>query len=1081
MIEFIFGHGRSKKTEYILQIMNKAMETGREVTLIAPEQQALLWDSVVASSLPASAAFQIETLSFTRLADSIFRRCGGVAKRYITDPKKALVMWNALRSVRESLLVYGKGREDRYIPLLLKAVSEAKLYSQTPASIMKAYEVLSAEGREESIALKLHDLSVIWAAYDAMLKEKYDDPEEISDALCDTLDVSNCFENKWVIIDSFYTLTPKEKNIVRRIFRDAENTFVTFPIKADDRDAIHTEHIRDFKNSLALSAGRDALDIRSVSLEDEEISPSLTYLRENLWKYTASPFDGESDDIRLYTCGDRHDEAAVCAARIWELVHQGASFSEIAVICADPEKLRGIIDTQLEALCIPVYMAEKNSLATEGAVHLIISAIRTAAYGWKREDLISCAKTDLTGLTPQLSDALEKYADKWRLRGKRAFCCDGWNMNPDGYTDSFSDWGTELLALANEARDILVPPIEELSYHLNGTVAEAASAVYKMLCDFNVYEKIKNESAELRRKGKGAEAQTKEQVWAAVCDILDTLVEISGDTTTNAVRFANLIEKTAQSIEIGTIPDAIDRVTVMGAGGARLDGVRHMIILGAVEGEFPATPGDKGFFTQRDKEVLSPMGITLSPGMDHRRSEELFRFYAAATAPSLSLSVIIPTENGKRASTGALRLMKLFPNSPIFENAHLDYGFLLQNKAAALYFMPQLKGTPWEKVVRSLLQCEDNSHSVCDTENDHVSSQLADSIFGERLVLSQTRLESFKDCPQSYYLKYVLSLDDGEEVKIAPSDVGNFVHKILENFLGEAKAQGLSYPLPAEWINETAQRLISEYITTVVPENSGKRLDYLFARISRSLMLYINSLSEEFAVSSFEPYGFETKVGFGGNLPPLEIGLEDGSTMSMVGIIDRLDVYRGENNVYVRVADYKTGSKNFHLKEALEGRNVQLLLYLFSVCGCPDCDFRRELAPNGEKLVPAGAVYFSARAGDASAANPLNAEDAAEYAASKISRTGIVLHDPAIILAMDPSGTGKYAPASFNKDGSISKRSVTANDEEMELIRETLCGAIAKTGEEMKKGIACATPDRTVERDVCEYCKMRPVCRREEN
>lgn len=1081
MIEFIFGYSRQKKAEYILTLMKCALADGKDVILIAPEQQALLWDSRVASSLPPSAAFKVETLSFTRLADTVFRKYGGAAKKYITDPKKNLLMWNALRAVRDNLFIYKNGREDRYVPILLKAISEARLYSQTPASLMKAYEILSLENREETIALKLHDLSLIWAAYDTMLKEKYDDPEEISDALCDTLDKYNFFDGKWVIIDSFYTLTPKEKNIVRRIFRGAEKTYVTLPISPSDKDGIHTEHIRDFKNSLALSATSDGLDISSVSLENENVPETISYLRENLWKYNAAPYNNDCNEIALYTCNDRHDEAAVCAAKIWELIRSGAKFSEIAVVCADPDKLRGIIDVHLEAMEIPVYMSEKTTLFAEGAVQLMLSAIRTAAYGWRRDDLISCAKTDLTGLTAAEADALEKYADKWRLRGKKAFCCEGWNMNPDGYTDQFSDWGIQLLGLANDARDKLVPPIEELSFHLNRTVEEAARATYKLLCDFNVYEKIQSEAAALRLEGKGAAAQAKEQVWASVCGILDTLVEISGNTPVNAVRFANMLQKTAESIELGTIPDTIDRVTIMGAGGARLDGIRHMIILGATEGEFPATPGDKGFFTERDKEVLSPLGITLSPGMDYRRSEELFRFYAAASAPSETLSVIIPGENSKKESTGALRIKKLFPKAKLYENAHLNYSFILQNEAALRHFMPQLKNTPWEKVAEELISKDFLEKYHCAPEADCISKALAESIFGNKLVLSQTRLESFKDCPQGYYLKYVLSLDDGEEARISPADVGNFVHKVLENFLTEVKKNNMSFPLPEEWIKETASRLIGEYITSVTPENSGKRLDYLFGRISRSLMLYIKSLNEEFSVSSFSPYSFETKVGLGRSLPPLDIPLEDGGTMAMTGIIDRIDTYKGINNIYVRVADYKTGSKTFHLNEVLEGRNVQLLLYLFSVCGCPDCDFRRELAPNGENLIPAGAVYFSAKAGDMDASNPMSEEEAREYAESKISRTGIVLHDEAIISAMDPSGSGKYAPASFNKDGSISKRSVTADLHGMDEIRETLCSAISKTGIEMKSGAAGATPDKTINRDVCEYCKMRPVCRREQN
>ncbi|MBR6650627.1 MAG: PD-(D/E)XK nuclease family protein [Clostridia bacterium] len=1081
MVEFVYSTARQEKRRYILDKMNDALACGKKILLIAPEQQALMWDSLVASELPPSAAFKVETLSFTRLADAVFRRFGGCAKNYITEPKKALVMWRAINSVRDELKVFGRGREDRYVQVLLKAVSEARLYSQTPATLMKAADTLYEEKREEGIASRLHDLSLVWAAYDAILHESYDDPEEISDALCSVLDCHNCFEGYTVFIDSFYTLTPKERNIAARIFRDADEAVVTFALSAHDKDSLHTEHIRSYKNLLAKTARKAGQDIKIVSLSEEGTTPEIEYLKKNLWEYTARAYEGEANSVKVYTCGDRHDEAAVCAARISELVRGGARYGEIAVVAADIEALRGITDTHLAAMGIPVYISAKSDLVAQSAMRLIISACRVAAYGWKREDVISCAKTALTGLTAEQCDALEKYADKWRLRGKKAFCCEGWNMNPDGYTDRLSPWGEELLCLANDARDILIPPIEEFSYHLKGTVRDAAEAVFKLLCDFSVYSQIKEEAARLRREGRGAEAQEKEQLWGAVISVLDTLVEAAGETKTDAIRFAHLLERTASAMEIGTIPDSLDRVVLSGAGSARLDGVKHMIILGACEGEFPATPGDNGFFTQRDKDILAPLGIELSPGMDSRRSEELFRFYAAVTAPSETLSVIIPQNDSgtiKHVSSGALRIMKLLPKAEVKKDAHLDYDFLIQNEHSAKYYLPALKNTEEGAAIEIVTGENGKSDEKMSVSEEFVCAETASRIFGDKMILSQSRLECFKDCPQSYYLKYVLSLDDGEDVKISPSDVGNFVHKILEEFLGEVKAQNIDYPIDEEWTKETAERLIADYIKAVSPENAGGRLAYLFSRVTRSLMLYIASLNREFSQSRFKPYDFEMKVGTD-DLPPLEIPLGDGSVMSLIGIVDRLDSYTDGDKVYIRVADYKTGAKKFSLEEVVGGRNVQLLLYLFSICGCPDCDFRRRIAPNGEELVPAGAVYFSARPGEASSGVPVNREDARSIVEKAISRTGIVLEDEDIIRAMEPLGEGKYIPASFKKDGTLSARSSVASREQMDEIRDALCHAIGETGIKMRSGECSASPDDQDGRNPCQYCKMRPVCRRD--
>ena len=94
-------------------------------------------------------------------------------------------------------------------------------------------------------------------------------------------------------------------------------------------------------------------------------------------------------------------------------------------------------------------------------------------------------------------------------------------------------------------------------------------------------------------------------------------------------------------------------------------------------------------------------------------------------------------------------------------------------------------------------------------------------------------------------------------------------------------------------------------------------------------------------------------------------------------------------------------------------------------------------------------------------------------------RSGIVLEDEDIIRAMEPLGEGKYIPASFKKDGTLSARSSVASREQMDEIRDALCKAIAEAGIKMRSGECSASPEDHDGRSPCEYCKMRPVCRRD--
>ena len=111
MIEFVCGRAGSGKSEYILTSIRRALEAGKDrLILIVPEQQAVIWETRVARALPPSASLHLEIVSFTRLCNLVGRMYGGLAENCITKGGKAALMWTAIRSLADSLQVYGGKR-----------------------------------------------------------------------------------------------------------------------------------------------------------------------------------------------------------------------------------------------------------------------------------------------------------------------------------------------------------------------------------------------------------------------------------------------------------------------------------------------------------------------------------------------------------------------------------------------------------------------------------------------------------------------------------------------------------------------------------------------------------------------------------------------------------------------------------------------------------------------------------------------------------------------------------------------------------------------------------------------------------
>ena len=91
---------------------------------------------------------------------------------------------------------------------------------------------------------------------------------------------------------------------------------------------------------------------------------------------------------------------------------------------------------------------------------------------------------------------------------------------------------------------------------------------------------------------------------------------------------------------------------------------------------------------------------------------------------------------------------------------------------------------------------------------------------------------------------------------------------------------------------------------------------------------------------------------------PLEIRLDDGSSVKISGRVDRVDMFFTEEKCsYIRVIDYKFNAKSFDVENAKYGVNIQMLLYLFALC---DANLNNET-----KILPGGISYIPSAASGA--------------------------------------------------------------------------------------------------------------------
>jgi ATP-dependent helicase/nuclease subunit B len=245
--------------------------------------------------------------------------------------------------------------------------------------------------------------------------------------------------------------------------------------------------------------------------------------------------------------------------------------------------------------------------------------------------------------------------------------------------------------------------------------------------------------------------------------------------------------------------------------------------------------------------------------------------------------------------------------------------------------------------------------------------------------------------------------------------------------------------------------------------------------------LLVGNIVEEFSKSRFRPAFFELRAnGKDGAPSPLVFRLDDNSTVSFSGIIDRVDLYKKDGNVYVRVVDYKTGTKKFNISDIDQGINIQMLLYLFTLCRSNSAEFKRSIGISDEgNAIPAGVVYLSTNVPAVEAEDYGDENTILQKASSKLTRSGLLLCEDEILTAMNNELDSKFLAGikKSAKDDTYSGSAATSG-EAFEEIYKKLEAVICKITSELRSGKADALPLKHNNSLPCAYCQARPICRR---
>ncbi len=1087
MLKIIYGRNRIKKTEYLYSLIEKKLKKGEKVILLVPEQTVL--ESEKALCEASIYSLDLRVLSFRRLCNVIFRQYGGLCYNYISKAGKYAVIWKALKMLSPMLKKYDTQLlSDRQLPfMLLDAIEEFRMYGVSPDALMSASSRIE---EDPSFSETLYDISQIYALYCDTVHEKYDDPSDDLTAAEMKLQNNRFFEDTNVFIDGFSGFTKQELDLLYHVFAQSKESTVTLGYEKQS-NAEAFERLRDTDRALRKAADKGHVSVLDESFDLPLVSKEMDFLAMELWNFSQNCFEGRTHDICAIRCKDKREEVRALALEIKQrVINGGKRYRDFTVVAGNIDDYRGIIEQAFDKYEIPCFISKRTEMKAKSQVRLILSALMIKVYGWQTEHVVSYIRSGLTCLDTKEADMLCEYAQMWKIRGKRWYDENEWRMNPKGFGYEYDEEAYESLGVLNKLRRAISEPLEELFEVFDGqsNVRKVSEALFNYLEKLEIRRKISESAARKREQGRNAEADEDAQLWNCIVSTLDTLVNIASDTEVSAAEYAQLLSLMFENTDIGKIPPGVDEVHLTSANLYRSAGGECVFILGANEKIFPAFPEDRGILGSKEREELALLGIELDKGGERAVYDELLHFYNALTSSEKQACVIY--NDSDRPSFALKTLKEIFPVLNEKDMSKLEDIDKVYSPMSAFEYAVSCKDPIISnKIIDLAIKKDGKFVKIKNALNIpirwgecNVGHDVTDKMSEGGLILSQSKAQKYVECPFAYFCMYVAKMRPTGSGDIENRDIGNYVHRVLEMFFEKAANKNI-FELSETECQMMIKEVVNKYKSSIIKEDTDKRTECLFERLESLSSLLIKNLVKEFSLSKFRPILFEYPIGVFGGILSIPISLEDGTRVHMNGFIDRVDIYRQGTELYLRVIDYKTGKKEFSLEDISKGLNLQLLIYLFTVCSSKDSDFLKRLGADSDcNLHPAGALYFLAGMPSISKNSlEFSEEELTEEVMKNIKRNGILTDDIKILSAMEPGLCGLYIPVKLGKNNELDlgrgDKYPIASEKKFQEIKENVISKIKEIGEGMKKGIANADP--VSEQEACKYCDFKEVCRRD--
>lgn len=1116
-LQFYFGAsgaGKSKRLHYDI-IQAAAQNPKTNYLLIVPDQFTMQTQMDLVVEQPNHAIMNIDVLSFGRLTHRILEEVGCEDKPVLDDTGKSLVLRKISEREKDKLKVMGSHlHKIGYIHEIKSAISEFMQYGIGS----KELEQLTAYAKNRgALYYKLKDLGILYQAFQDYIKDHFITTEETLDRLRLALPKSEIIRDSVIAFDGFTGFTPIQNRVIQELLRLTQRVIITITIDEKENPYLLDQEQKLFHLSKKTVADLKKL-ARDVQVPEEtpvwcgekkgERLPrfadnkELAHLERNLFRYPALPYEETVERIHILeasTPGEELRQTCIAIRRmLMESGQEGVSglqYRDIAVVTGDMEVYGRDAEEIFRKFDIPIYLDHTRGILGNPCAEYIRSALQIVLQDFSPESVFHYLRTGLTGINREEVDRLENYIRRFGIRGRKK-----WSSifiykeeTPEGEEEALVR-----LENYNLLREQLLAQLAPFLVPLHNT-GEMVRALYDFLVLNEIQKKMSRYETKFKEEGDLPRAKEYGQIYAYIIDLLDQINGLLEEEEMTLKEFADILDSGLMEISVGTIPQNVDRIVVGDIERTRLKQVKVLFFLGVNDGNIPKGAGGGGIISDIDREFLRESELELAPTPRQQMYIQRLYLYLNMTKPSgaLYLSYAKVGSDGRSLRPAYLidLMHKLFPLLTVEQPEAEPVARQIVNGRDGITFFTDL--------LREYADCrlteteqkqlytfyhsyhrnpayQDNIDRLIETafyryQDKPLSKLVTQALYGTILQNSVSRLERYAACAYAHFLQYGLALKERGDYSFEDVDMGNVFHGVLELFalkLGEHGYTWFDFPKEAagKMVEEAIENYTVRYGETILYSTARNR--HLLKRITRIMNRTVLTLQTQLKRGAFVPERFEMSFSVMEDLDSLNIALNDQEKMRLRGRIDRVDTCEVEDKIYVKVIDYKSGSRKFDLAALYYGLQLQLVVYMNAAM-----EAEQKKYPD-KKVIPAAMLYYHVADPMVEDGENLTPEQINDRLLQELKMTGIVNENDEAVRLLDSEFTDKsdILPLERKKDGSFSAYSSVIKEEDMRTVSNYVNQKIKELGCGILEGTISVNPYEHNGSQACTYCAYRNVC-----